>query len=298
MTNLAGRRVIESMQTDELFYELFQVDPRSLFRLVNLSLEGEYTFESLTIKSTEKRLDGFCKRTDGVGPNVFVEIQGYDDPAIYWRGLREIATFYEQTRDARPFILIFLFLDAKWDPANFPFAATQPPHQVIRTTLAACLASLTEDAGLLTVLKPLLASPQEIREHARQWQTELQRQPLDAAQKRQLSELLEFAIRQRLPQLSEQEIRAMLLTPIEQTVPGQELIRISEQRGRQEGRREGHQKGLTKGEVIGEIRFAQRLLKQPVMPVGALAGHSLKTLKALRRELAAKVLKSNVVPAD
>ncbi len=47
------------MKTDELFYELFRLDPRSLFELVHLNLEGEYTFESITIKTTEKRLDGF-----------------------------------------------------------------------------------------------------------------------------------------------------------------------------------------------------------------------------------------------
>ena len=56
------------MKTDELFYELFKVDPKSVFRLVQLEVEGEYTFESLTIKTTEKRLDGFCKRIDGTGP--------------------------------------------------------------------------------------------------------------------------------------------------------------------------------------------------------------------------------------
>ena len=34
------------MKTDELFYELFKVDPKSVFRLVQLELEGEYIFES------------------------------------------------------------------------------------------------------------------------------------------------------------------------------------------------------------------------------------------------------------
>ena len=53
------------MKTDALFYELFQIDPRSLFRLAQLEVEGEYIFESITVKTTEKRFDGFCKRTDG-----------------------------------------------------------------------------------------------------------------------------------------------------------------------------------------------------------------------------------------
>ncbi len=46
------------MKTDALFYELFRTDPRSLFELVQLDTEGEYVFESVTVKHLEKRLDG------------------------------------------------------------------------------------------------------------------------------------------------------------------------------------------------------------------------------------------------
>ncbi len=63
------------MKTDELLYEVFRLEPKSVFRLVQLELEGEYTFESITLKTTEKRIDGFLKRTDGSGPYVFVEFQ-------------------------------------------------------------------------------------------------------------------------------------------------------------------------------------------------------------------------------
>jgi len=93
------------MKTDALFYELFRIEPRSLFELANLEIEGEYTFESITVKTTEKRFDGFFRRKDGIGPNIFLEIQGYDDPAIYWRSFREVSTWYEQTKSDIPFIL-------------------------------------------------------------------------------------------------------------------------------------------------------------------------------------------------
>ena len=59
------------MKTDALFYELFRLDPHSLFELVQLDVKGEYAFESITVKTTEKRFDGFFKRTDGKGPNIF-----------------------------------------------------------------------------------------------------------------------------------------------------------------------------------------------------------------------------------
>lgn len=80
------------MKTDAFFYELFKIEPESLFELVKLDIEGGYAFESITTKTTEKRFDGFFKRTDGDGPDIFLEIQGYDDPKIYWRLFREICT--------------------------------------------------------------------------------------------------------------------------------------------------------------------------------------------------------------
>lgn len=85
--------------------------------------------------------------------------------------------------------------------------------------------------------------------------------------------------------LSREEIETMLqLTPIEDTTIGRELKHLWTTEGRQEGRREG----LTKGEIIGEIRFAQKLLKQPVTPPATLAHKSVKTLKAMLKELEAE----------
>jgi hypothetical protein len=45
----------DTAQTDALFYKLF--------RLVLLRPKGKYAFESITVKTTEKRFDGFLKRT-------------------------------------------------------------------------------------------------------------------------------------------------------------------------------------------------------------------------------------------
>lgn len=288
------------MKTDELFYELFEIDPSSLFRLVQLPLEGTYSFESITVKTTEKRIDGFCKRIDGAGPHVFLEIQGYPDPNIYWRALRELAMYYETTGDAAPFILIVMFLDAADDPDNFPFAATRPPHQMLRLSLIDALNAVAGKAGALTVLKPLVATPQEIFAQAQIWKIELDGLRLPAEKMHKLMDLLEYAIRQRLPELSEKEVQTMLhLTPLEETRAVRELLRIREEqairRGFQEGISKGLSKGLSKGKFIGEIQVMQRLLKRPVTPETILARKGQKTLKALLAELEAELLPTQPV---
>ena len=53
------------MKTDELFYELFRFSPESLLELVQLEVSGPYRFESVTVKSTEKRFDGYFENVGG-----------------------------------------------------------------------------------------------------------------------------------------------------------------------------------------------------------------------------------------
>ncbi len=294
------------MKTDELFYALFKLDPHSLFQLVQLEIEGEYTFESISTKTTEKRVDGFFKRVDGKGPHIFLEVQGYHDPKIYWRLFREICTYYEQTDTDAPFIGIVLFLEQKYDP-GLPLLTSVPPAQLIRANLIDCLNAVWDRAGALTVLKPLaLPDNAELSDAVRQWKEELTSLHLPVDKFQQLIELLEYVILQCFPSLPFKEVQIMLqLTPLEKTVAGKELIQIGVERGLvkgmekgleqglqkgkrmglQEGIEKGISKGMDKGELIGEIRLAQRILKRPVTPRKTLAEKTLKALKEEFQEL-------------
>ena len=162
------------MKTDSLFYELFKLHPKSLFELAGLEAEGEYIFESITVKTTEKRMDGFFRRKDGDGPNGFLEVQGYDDDSIYWRQLREISTEYEQTKSKKPFVAIILFVDKKYDPKNCPIKKFTPPNRLIRLYLPDCLKAIGDKASPLTVFKPLvLESKKQLPEAVPKWKNEI-----------------------------------------------------------------------------------------------------------------------------
>jgi predicted transposase YdaD len=71
------------LQTDSLFYEIFQTDPSIVFELIgNLSARNiTYSFASREVKQTSFRIDGILVppiyATDL--PVVFVEVQGYKD---------------------------------------------------------------------------------------------------------------------------------------------------------------------------------------------------------------------------
>ncbi len=291
------------MKTDSLFYELFKAHPASLFELAGLEADGEYIFESITVKSTEKRMDGFFRRTDGSGADIFLEVQGYDDRKIYWRLFREISTRYEQTEDKREFIAVILFVDEKYDSENCPVKKFTHPNRLIRLYLPDCLKAIGDKASPLTVLKPLMfRDKKKLPEAVPKWKNEIDSLKLSESTEKLLIELLENVILSRFPKLTFKEIQKMIqLTPLDKTVAGQELIQMGIEKGFidgiekgiekgilkgiEKGRIEGLKKGMDKGELIGEIRILQRILKYPQISKTELTQKSSKELRKLLKKL-------------
>jgi hypothetical protein len=56
--------------------QLFRFSPESLLELIQFDVPGPYRFESTTVKTTEKRFDGYFENVNGTGPDTFLEIQG------------------------------------------------------------------------------------------------------------------------------------------------------------------------------------------------------------------------------
>jgi len=281
------------MKTDELFYELFRFSPESLLELVQLEVRGGYRFESITVKSTEKRFDGYFKSDNENGPDIFLEIQGYRDNNIYWRLFREICAFHEQRQNDRPFAAVVLFIDAALDPGNPPLVPA-PPNQLLRRDLAECLKNIRDYATPLVALKPLtLSGKDELPEALGKWKAGIDAMGLPEARKKALEELLEYAILQRFQNLTLEEVRKMIqLTPLEESVAVKELI----QQGMERGMERGLERGLKKGQMIGQIQLIQRLLKIPQTPDESLAQRPIEELKTMLTDLEAKLSKNGNIP--
>jgi predicted transposase YdaD len=279
------------MKTDPLFYELFRCYPSSLSELTGLEVDGDYVFESITVKSTEKRLDGFFRRKDGESPDIFLEVQGYDDPNIYWRLFQEIFIYYAQADKKTPFTAVFIFTDTKYDPGDCPVEKFAEPNCMIIRYLPDCLKLLKDKASPLTVLKPLiLESKKQLPEAVPKWKSEIASLKLPERTADTLIELLENAILSRFPKMTLEEIQDMIrLTPLEKTVAGQELIRMGFDDGILKGRIEGIQKGIEKGKLIGKIHLAQRLLKYRSTPKKKLTELSMKELRVILKKLEAEL---------
>jgi hypothetical protein len=64
--------------------------------------------------------------------DIFLEVQSYDDSAIYWRLFMGISRYYDQSGSSQAFTAVILFIDKKYDPKNCPILDFVPTNSLIR----------------------------------------------------------------------------------------------------------------------------------------------------------------------
>ena len=263
------------MKTDEWFYEVFRRFPDQLLRLAGIRAEGRWRMESVTVKTTEKRIDAMLFRLDEPGMLVFAEFQGWSDRAIYWRLFREIATWYESRPEGdRPFVAVVLFLDASLDPGD-PWLQPVPPNRLLKLTVAEGLEALGDDLGPLVIFRPLVV-PDLVtaKEEAPRWMETLARLNLPRADATFLVEHLVYGLIRRFKELSLEEVAAMIqLAPLHETRAGRDLITIGEKRGE------------AKGVRMGKIQALEALLGLPETPIEVLKKENPEALDRRFNEL-------------
>ncbi len=219
------------MRSDALFYELFQVAPWTFFELLQITPPCPYRFESITVKSAEKRIDGVLEPEQEGATIYFAEVQAYAEKVIYWRTMREVATYFEQ----RPFLnhtewqAIVLFLDIADDPGFGSLAplAAPPSSRLVAVNLLQVLTTLQEHSLVLNVLRPLIARNEtEVRKNVTMWADHIRQTPdLTEETRQRLVTVLAQLVMQKFTRLTYKELSRMLrLIPLEETIDGKELI--------------------------------------------------------------------------
>ncbi len=219
------------MRSDALFYELFQTAPQTFFELLQITPPCPYRFESLTVKSAEKRIDGILEPEVDGETIYFLEIQAYFENTIYWRTLRETATYFEQ----RPHLwdnewqAVVLFLKQTHNPGfrTLSGLAFGPSPRLIAVDLIELLPRLDETSLTLNVLRPLIVDHEtEVRDNVLTWATSIrQATGLNEPAKRRLIAILAQFIEQKFKALTYKELSQMLeLTPLEETISGREIL--------------------------------------------------------------------------
>jgi hypothetical protein len=157
-------------------------------------------------------------------------VQAFPDETIYWRELREIATFFEQRPALKdtPWQAFVLWLNKEDDPGVGTLArlARKPNPQLISLGLLKLLKKLPEHSLALNVLPPLLAKNEhEVRQHVLQWAENIRlAADLDANLETRLIGVMSQLIEQKFKSMNYEELSHMLrLTPLRETASVQEL---------------------------------------------------------------------------
>jgi len=220
------------MKTDTLFYELFQAAPQTFFELLQLTPPCPYRFESITVKASEKRIDGVFEPTLVGQPIYFLEVQGFPDEVIYFRIMREVVTYFEQRPKLKDneWQAAVLWLNNDDDPGfgTLRLLAQKPEPRLVTIDLLPLLQKLPESLLALNVLRPLLAKTErEVRENVVQWVENIkQASNLDAKIEERLIIVMSQLIEQKFRKLSYKELSNMLrLTPLRETASVQEVLK-------------------------------------------------------------------------
>jgi predicted transposase YdaD len=260
------------MKTDPLFYELFQVRPQIFFEIAQITPTCPYRFESITVKTTEKRIDGVLEPTVAGHPIYFVEVQAKPDEQMYWRTSREISVYFEQRPQLQntDWYGYVIWLD-KADDKGFKkthIYDEQKVQRILSVHLIDILQKLPHNSLALNVLRPLIVdTEQEVRQNIATWAEQIHQVPdlSHEAEQRLLMVMTQF-IEEKFKTLSYKELAEMLkLMPFRETTSYKESLQ------------EDFTEMLVQ-QIETKFKFSQKTLAKLVLKLRQLALDDLKAM--------------------
>ncbi len=193
------------MQTDSLFYRLFQNWPKIVINLLQLPCEASsYRFVSEEIKQTGFRIDGIFKPIDNhpEQPIIFTEVQYQPDHDFYGRFFSEIILYLYRQKPGRHWLAFVIYPDRQTEkPPSIEFEPLLGLPQITRFYMEDFEHS-TEP--VYDLLRPIACSPDDTVILAKTLAQESGRLDKDVI------EFIETVLVYKLPNLSREEIRIML----------------------------------------------------------------------------------------
>ncbi len=275
------------MKTDSLFYRLFQEHPEVVFELAEwpLPADASYILQAEEVKQTSFRLDGVLTPAgvDPTLPLVFIETQ-FQHKVFYPRWFSEIFLYLYRRNIERPWRAVVIFPNraaevepspAYWALLDFPWiqrvyledfadrAVATPGLQLVQLIVA-------EPANAVVQARTLLTTAVTPGGDAAAWS---------------FHDLIETILVYKLPQLTREEIQAMLHLPdidLKQTRFYQQAVA--------EGRTEGHTEGREEGRQDEAAALVLRLLRRRLGAVEAEQEARIRTLSVLELEALAEAL--------
>jgi predicted transposase/invertase (TIGR01784 family) len=150
------------VQTDKIFYSLFQAFPSIFFAIIgeNTINTNAYEFVSIEVKETAFRIDGVFipKNESAEEPIYFVEVQFQLDANFYRRFFAEIFLYLRQNPSVNFWRAVVIYPQRSLDPNDQqPYRLLLDSSQVQRIYLNE-LGTAAEDSLQLAIVQLIIAS--------------------------------------------------------------------------------------------------------------------------------------------
>jgi len=226
------------VKTDTIFYQLFQNFPSIFFELIGQPATdtSNYRFTSPEVKQRSFRFDGLFLPVANSPelPIYFVEVQFQKKPKFYSRLFAEIFLYFYQYDHDLEWYAIIIYRRRSIETAA-PRQYRELMEQRVRRIYLDEIGETAEQYIGVSLVQLVVESKQKTPEFARNLINKARQELTDNVIQQQIIELIETVVLYKFPNLSREELEAMLrLSELKQTRVYQEAL----QEGREEGKLE------------------------------------------------------------
>lgn len=214
------------MQSDSLFYEIFQTAPHVFFELIGTSIpqSGLYSMVSQEVKQTRFQIDGILlphhRRADL--PIYFLEVMGYrpeQGKHFYQQLITEIHLYLNDYQPANNWRAAIIYTKRSYDP-GFPIQLSEyaTGDRVQRLYLDRLPRSMKSSSLEVSAIRLMGAKNDEAMEQAIRLVERTRSEVTDAMNRQRILELIQTICVYKFSNLSRSEIEIMLgLNELKQT---------------------------------------------------------------------------------
>ncbi|MDM9586209.1 Rpn family recombination-promoting nuclease/putative transposase [Nostoc sp. GT001] len=249
------------MQTDKIFYSLFQAFPSIFFAIIGDTTANvnAYQFVSVELKETAFRIDGvFIPTSETTNqPLYFVEVQFQLDSNFYRRFFAEIFLYLRQNESVNFWRAVVIYPQRSLDPNDrLPYQLLLDSSQVQRIYLDEL--DSTENSLQVAIVKLIIEREETALDKGRELILQARQELADESTSKQIVELIETILLYKFTRLSREELAEML--GIDEEFKKTRMYQSIKEDGLEEGRQEGRQKGRQEGRQEAKLEAIPRLL--------------------------------------
>ena len=244
--------------SDIQFYELFKAQPELLKDFAGLTLTDTLTFESITLKKMETRIDGYFKTENPQSPDFVVEFQGYhnENHDVYNRTILAMCLLKKSlAKIAKPLRGIIIFTHPKFDKKTDPWhylTTSKDPHLVVLylEDVLKSLAKRHPEHPVAPAFAPFLATDSEkLAEQAPSYFRQICASDASPKLRDVCLQIFESFLLSTLGSEKFREVRKMygITRPFSESPGFQDMFAIAKTEGRKEGKMEGKIEGKIEG---------------------------------------------------